>query len=195
MASKVCPKCGEKTTGKTSRHCRHCGASLDGGAGPDEAVEFPILDEGAVAELDKAPRETTETEAEPTPAEDATPSGAVNPETEETEADVAEGPVTSSPCKGFKLEVVAGPAVGATAVVIEGAPVFAGRAPGADLCLAKDPYASDEHAQFCLKDGAAFVVDMGSRNGTYVRIQNECELDDGAMVMVGETFVRVHREE
>lgn len=54
-----------------------------------------------------------------------------------------------------------------TTLTIEASPFTVGRSPDRDLVLTH-PYVSRRHAEVTFEDGAFFVVDMGSRHGTYV---------------------------
>jgi phosphoserine phosphatase RsbU/P len=54
-----------------------------------------------------------------------------------------------------------------TAIVIAASPFTVGRAPDRDLVLSH-PYVSRKHAEIVFEEGAFFVVDMGSRHGTFV---------------------------
>ena len=54
-----------------------------------------------------------------------------------------------------------------TAIVITASPFTVGRAPDRDLVLSH-PYVSRKHAEIVFEEGAFFVVDMGSRHGTFV---------------------------
>ena len=57
-----------------------------------------------------------------------------------------------------------------------------GRAPECDLRI-EDTYASQQHARLFGKNGAWFVEDLGSTNGTFV---NDQKLAAPAMVQVGD---------
>ena len=54
-----------------------------------------------------------------------------------------------------------------TAIVVAASPFTVGRAPDRDLVLSH-PYVSRKHAEIVFDEGAFFVVDMGSRHGTFV---------------------------
>jgi hypothetical protein len=66
----------------------------------------------------------------------------------------------------------------------------AGRSPDTALVLA-DPSVSREHAAFVRRDGAWWVVDLGSTNGTAVndRVAAEHALHDGDRVRLGEAVL------
>ena len=70
-------------------------------------------------------------------------------------------------------------------------PVTIGRMPGCDVVLA-DPGASRRHAEVRRRDGAIWVVDLGSTNGTRVNgaAVREAPLADGDEVTIGTTALR-----
>ncbi len=91
---------------------------------------------------------------------------------------------------GPVLIVLTGPAAGTRLPLRHGFTV--GKAPGNDLDLAHDGYASGHHAQIAF-DGASWMVyDQGSTNGTFangVRI-TQTRLDPGMTIRFGSTEVR-----
>ncbi len=74
-------------------------------------------------------------------------------------------------------------------------PIQIGRAEACQVQLA-DTYASSFHARLYPKDGAWFVEDLGSTNGTYLnqqRITTPSELQVGDRVRVGKTVLELRR--
>jgi pSer/pThr/pTyr-binding forkhead associated (FHA) protein len=74
-----------------------------------------------------------------------------------------------------------------------GPSVTLGRA-GCAVNLGDDPFLSQAHAEVLLEaDGTARLRDLGSANGTFVRIpaRAERELRDGDLVRVGRQVLRV----
>lgn len=71
-------------------------------------------------------------------------------------------------------------------------PLTLGRAPGLGLVL-DDPAVSRVHAGLSFRRGRIEVQDFGSRNGTFVggRRVAFAEVEDGALVRIGETLLRV----
>jgi hypothetical protein len=55
--------------------------------------------------------------------------------------------------------------------------------------IIKDPFLSNEHAEFLLKDGMIYVKDRGSKNGTFVNNERigsgEVRINNGDRVQVG----------
>jgi pSer/pThr/pTyr-binding forkhead associated (FHA) protein len=74
------------------------------------------------------------------------------------------------------------------------APVTIGRGEGNVIALPTDEYASTRHARIeALRDGL-WVVDLGSRNGTFVNgapVEGREQLRAGDLVRIGETELRV----
>jgi pSer/pThr/pTyr-binding forkhead associated (FHA) protein len=62
--------------------------------------------------------------------------------------------------------------------------------------LAFDTFVSQVHARAFERDGALWVEDLGSRNGTYVNgtpVHEPTRIEKGARVQVGETVLEVER--
>ena len=64
---------------------------------------------------------------------------------------------------------------------------------GADINFADDAYLSPVHAQFVIVDGAVTVRDLGSRNGTWVYIDQAHKLVDGDQMLIGSQVLRYRR--
>lgn len=62
---------------------------------------------------------------------------------------------------------------------------------GCDLIFPNDPYISTRHAQLLRDDDGLSLEDLGSRNGTFVRVQQPKQLRHGDQVMMGEQVLRV----
>jgi pSer/pThr/pTyr-binding forkhead associated (FHA) protein len=63
---------------------------------------------------------------------------------------------------------------------------------GCDMNFPNDPYMSGRHAKVEITPAGKFVLsDMGSKNGTYVRIRGERELAHGDYVFMGRELLRV----
>jgi pSer/pThr/pTyr-binding forkhead associated (FHA) protein/RNA polymerase subunit RPABC4/transcription elongation factor Spt4 len=72
----------------------------------------------------------------------------------------------------------------------EGAVVTIGRE-GNDINFPEDPFISGHHAELRLASGVLSVTDLGSRNGTFVRINGERVLQHGDYVFLGQQLLRV----
>lgn len=76
-----------------------------------------------------------------------------------------------------------------------GAPLEIGRAESCAIRL-EDTYVSQVHAKLSAKDGAWFVEDLGSTNGTYLndaRVTAPAEIAPGDIVRVGKTTLELRR--
>lgn len=71
-----------------------------------------------------------------------------------------------------------------------------GRGGGCGVPLAFDTFVSQVHARAFDRDGALWVEDLGSRNGTFVdgeQVHEAVRVAKGARVQVGETVLEVDR--
>jgi pSer/pThr/pTyr-binding forkhead associated (FHA) protein/RNA polymerase subunit RPABC4/transcription elongation factor Spt4 len=62
---------------------------------------------------------------------------------------------------------------------------------GNDINFPEDPFISGRHAELRLTGGVLSVSDLGSRNGTFVRIDGERVLKHGDYVFLGQQLLRV----
>lgn len=62
---------------------------------------------------------------------------------------------------------------------------------GNDINFPDDPFISGRHAQLQLTSGVLTVTDLGSRNGTFVRVSGEHVLKHGDYVFLGQQLLRV----
>ncbi len=62
---------------------------------------------------------------------------------------------------------------------------------GNDINFPDDPFISGHHAEVRVADGVVSVTDLGSRNGTFVRIDGERVLRHGDYVFLGQQLLRV----
>lgn len=63
----------------------------------------------------------------------------------------------------------------------------------ADIEFADDPFISPIHAQFSVRGGEVYLRDLGSRNGTWVFIEEAYTLQDGDLVLIGSQVIRFRR--
>ena len=66
-------------------------------------------------------------------------------------------------------------------------------AEGADVCVTSDPYVSPRHARFEIERGDLAVEDLGSANGTWLRVRGEAPLESGDTFLVGRQLLRYER--
>ncbi|HJZ87743.1 MAG TPA: FHA domain-containing protein [Polyangia bacterium] len=63
---------------------------------------------------------------------------------------------------------------------------------GNDLNFPDDPFISGHHAKVACADGGSFTLtDLGSKNGTFIRIAGEAALTHGDYVFIGQQLLRV----
>lgn len=92
------------------------------------------------------------------------------------------------------LVVTAGSLQG-TSLTLSQAPVIIGRAPECTLVV-EDDYASGKHARFFVRDGAWYVEDLGSTNGTFIgktRLTAPTRIEIGVPVRIGRTVLELRR--
>jgi pSer/pThr/pTyr-binding forkhead associated (FHA) protein len=64
---------------------------------------------------------------------------------------------------------------------------------GADINFPDDDYLSPLHAQFLYLDGILTVRDLGSKNGTWLYLDEPHKLSDGDLVLLGSQILRFRR--
>jgi pSer/pThr/pTyr-binding forkhead associated (FHA) protein len=62
---------------------------------------------------------------------------------------------------------------------------------GADINFPDDLFMSGEHCRIDESDGRFTITDLNSRNGTYLRIEGEQQLNHGDYVFIGRKLLRV----
>ena len=102
----------------------------------------------------------------------------------------------AKPRKGgpTKIVVTDGPLTGTT-LPLGNASIIVGRSPDSALVL-DDSYSSSRHARFFNSEGAWFVEDLQSTNGTFVhghRIDSPIALKVGDRVTIGQTTFTMQR--
>jgi pSer/pThr/pTyr-binding forkhead associated (FHA) protein len=98
------------------------------------------------------------------------------------------------PSNPRSLVVTQGPLTGTTLPLREAGTVI-GRNPECALVL-DDDFASGRHARIFHQDGAWFVEDLGSTNGTFLgseRLTQPVRVEAGSVLRVGKTVVELHR--
>jgi pSer/pThr/pTyr-binding forkhead associated (FHA) protein len=83
----------------------------------------------------------------------------------------------------------------ARSIRVESSSLVLGRAPECELPL-EDTYVSQQHARIFAKDGAWYVEDLGSTNGTFVndqRLSSPAMVQSGDRIRLGTTEVELRR--
>lgn len=100
--------------------------------------------------------------------------------------------VMGSPNPGYwgKLTVILGADVEGSAYPLLGDSVTLGRERG-DINFPDDGYVSGLHARVSIRGGRVFVGDLGSSNGTFVKIQGERAIENESFILLGQQLFRV----
>ena len=78
----------------------------------------------------------------------------------------------------------------ANAYLLANPDVFLGRERG-DILFPKDGFVSGSHAVLSDRNGRAFLKDLGSSNGTFVRVKQDTPLRTGDLFLLGRNLLRV----
>lgn len=99
--------------------------------------------------------------------------------------------VAGTPNPGFwgRLSVIVGRDVDGSAFPLFGDSIVLGRERG-DILFPEDGYVSGTHARISLRDGEVFLADLGSSNGTFLRIRGERAVPTGAYILMGQQLFR-----
>jgi pSer/pThr/pTyr-binding forkhead associated (FHA) protein len=100
--------------------------------------------------------------------------------------------VMGTPNPGFwgRLSVVVGRDVDGSAFPLFGDAIVLGRERG-DVLFPEDGYVSGSHARIAINDGQVYLSDLGSSNGTFLRIRSERNVPAGAFVLMGQQLFRI----
>ena len=104
-------------------------------------------------------------------------------------------PARSRKTKAWRLVLVEPKAEAGASYAVDGE-ITLGRGGGCTVPLAFDTFVSQVHARAFERDGALWVEDLGSRNGTFVDgtpVHEPTRIDKGARVQVGESVLEVDR--
>ena len=98
-----------------------------------------------------------------------------------------------SPNPGFwgKLTVIIGREVTGAAFPLLGDSVTLGRERG-EINFPDDGYVSGLHARITLRDGRIFLADLGSSNGTFVKVNGERNVGHDSYVLLGQQLFRLN---
>ena len=98
-----------------------------------------------------------------------------------------------SPNPGFwgKLTVIIGRDVTGAAFPLLGESVTLGRERG-EINFPDDGYVSGLHARISLRDGRVFLADLGSSNGTFIKVNGERNVGNDSFVLLGQQLFRLN---
>lgn len=99
-----------------------------------------------------------------------------------------------SPNPGYwgRLSLLVDPDAASEAYPIEGDGIQIGREDG-DITFPQDGYVSSKHCQIVGDDNGVFVEDVGSSNGTYMRVRSGAILPYGSLVLIGQKLFQFER--
>ncbi|MGK3997446.1 FHA domain-containing protein [Sorangium sp. So ce1024] len=97
-----------------------------------------------------------------------------------------------SPSKGYvaRLALVIGRDATGNAFPVPDTGLHLGRERG-DILFPEDGYVSGLHCQISVQGGRLFVTDLGSSNGTFLRVLGETEISGGDILLMGQQLFRV----
>jgi pSer/pThr/pTyr-binding forkhead associated (FHA) protein len=100
--------------------------------------------------------------------------------------------ILGSPNPGYwgRLAVIVGRDQDGSAFPLLGDTILLGRERG-DITFPEDGYVSGSHARVESRDGRFYLSDLGSSNGTFVRIRGERAVPSGSLVLMGQQLFRI----
>jgi len=195
-----CPACVAAST-NGDNFCRECGSRLSKQPAPDPAAPVDTSRPSESATIIRTqPRADAKTapELRSTPAPVAVP---VPPEPLPVCACGQRLPAEASFCYRCGLPVGQLPAryrlcsrtngKGSVSVNVTEQDITIGKAPDCDLPVPEDDYVSRRHARVFHSDGMLFVEDLGSSNGTFLRVRRPIVLQAGDEILVGTSALRL----
>lgn len=99
-----------------------------------------------------------------------------------------------SPNPGYwgRLSLMVEPTVASQAYAIEGEGITIGREVG-DITFPHDGYVSGSHCRIVGDDTGVWVEDLGSSNGTYMRVRSGTILPYGSLVLIGQKLFQLEQ--
>jgi FHA domain len=99
-----------------------------------------------------------------------------------------------SPNPGYwgRLSLLVEPTVASQAYAIEGEGIAIGRETG-DITFPHDGYVSGAHCRIVGDDTGVYVEDLGSSNGTYMRVRSGALLPYGSLVLIGQKLFQLEQ--
>jgi hypothetical protein len=101
--------------------------------------------------------------------------------------------IMGSPNPGYwgRISVIIGKDIDGSAFPLLGDAVTLGRERG-DINFPDDGYVSGLHARLSTRNGRFYLADLGSSNGTFIKIRGERTLENGSFVLLGQQLFRVN---
>ncbi len=100
--------------------------------------------------------------------------------------------IMGSPNPGYwgRLSVIMGPGLDGSAFPLMGEEMVLGRERG-DILFSDDGYVSGTHAKISIREDGYFLTDLGSSNGTFMRITEPRDIPTGSFVLMGQQLFRI----
>jgi hypothetical protein len=100
--------------------------------------------------------------------------------------------VMGTPNPGFwgRLSVIVGRDVDGSAFPLFGESIVLGRERG-DILFPEDGYVSGTHTRIALRDDRVYLSDLGSSNGTFLRLRQERTVPTGSFMLMGQQLFRL----
>jgi hypothetical protein len=100
--------------------------------------------------------------------------------------------IMGTPNPGFwgRLSVIVGRDVDGSAFPLFGEAIVLGRERG-DILFPEDGYVSGTHARIALRDEHVYLTDLGSSNGTFLRLRHERTVPTGSFMLMGQQLFRL----
>ncbi|MFT3917016.1 MAG: FHA domain-containing protein [Anaeromyxobacteraceae bacterium] len=165
----LCTKCGQPLQ-PGFKFCGHCGSPVQSAPAPAASPAPPA----------PPPRQATGTGVHGAPA----------PEAPAPAPAAAAAPNASAGGTQVRLSAVRHDGLPGAVYLLDRAETVCGRIDG-DIRIAEDATISPRHARFSLRGGALSVEDLGSVNGTFIRIRSARRLSVGDEFRIGRQLLRV----
>ncbi|HLK90167.1 MAG TPA: FHA domain-containing protein [Polyangia bacterium] len=100
--------------------------------------------------------------------------------------------IMGTPNPGFwgRLSVIVGRDVDGSAFPLFGESIVLGRERG-DILFPEDGYVSGTHSRISLHDEHVYLTDLGSSNGTFLRLRHERTVPTGSFMLMGQQLFRL----
>jgi pSer/pThr/pTyr-binding forkhead associated (FHA) protein len=100
--------------------------------------------------------------------------------------------IMGSPNPGYwgRLSVIMGPGVDGSAFPLMGEEMVLGRERG-DILFSDDGYVSGIHAKLSVREDGYFLTDLGSSNGTFIRLTQPRVAPTGTFILMGQQLFRI----
>jgi pSer/pThr/pTyr-binding forkhead associated (FHA) protein len=100
--------------------------------------------------------------------------------------------IMGSPNPGYwgRLSVIMGPSVDGSAFPLMGEEMVLGRERG-DILFSDDGYVSGTHAKLGVREDGYLLTDLGSSNGSFIRITEPRQIPSGTFILMGQQLFRI----